>query len=498
MNRSNFGQNVFVLLSFLFLLSACGGGGSSGGGVDPGAGGAAAGTGTFDPATATYTFNLTSPVTVAPASGPPPVTDGGTVTVRVTVRDAGGNFPPSGTFVTVTPSPNVGTVIGDSNSDGVPETEGFGGTNTAANGVATFSYRADNEERGINLTVSLGPGTPTSVFRVIVDDGFDFDSATVTITGPSPISLNSTRQYTATILDGGGNPPPTSFNAQFNVSPIGGGGVVSPNNVNIDANGQGTFNFTAPNNAGTTTVRARVSQDGTNKDGTIAIQYQQDVFQFTSPANNSTVTVGTPQNMSFQWQVAGQGATTGQPLGGSGANASQITLNVSGGGGGGGFIVGGVGPQNPATVDAFNGGFAQAVQIAANTTGGAANVTATANGGFSNTLNLNFVGAPAQITVTPTNPTINSAQIQQFTVTVRDGANNPLSGINVTFQIDTCAGGGTPACPNNERFQPVTVNTNTNGQATSNYFSGNAGNAALQFFVTSNNSVQTFTAITVN
>lgn len=471
-----------VLVFFIALALAGCGGGSSGGSNDSRAGltgGGGAANNQFDIATAVLT--IVGPTRVAP---------NGVINLIARLLDANGNAPPSpGLFISLTPSPQRGTIA----ANGVPNN---GGDETNAQGEVPFTYTADNLEQRITITAQASQNgiTKTDTHVIQVDDGFDFASATVTITGPDVVSTGSTRNYTVTILDNNNQPPVTPLNVD--IAPTSGGGITNPNNANTDSSGQVPFTYQAPNNPTTATLTATAREGAATKTGNKQVQVRSDTFVFTQPANNATVTSGFPSRMQFDWRVAGSPVTTGQPLPNGGGTASQVTLNVTGGGGGGGFSVSGDTPQTTRSVDISNGNFNFPVDLVSGTAGGPATVNATANGGFSTTLNVTFVGEPTNISVQPQNPSISAGSSQPFTVTLTDGGGRPVGGPFINFEITDCAPGGAPPCPAPERFQPASARTNSNGQVTSSYFAGNTGTASLRF-VEPNSGVSTITNITV-
>ena len=464
MRRLAFLFAIVCCAALSLTLTGCGGGGGGGGSNSglTGGGGGTSGTSNFDIATATLV--ITGPSTVAP---------NGVINLVATLKDASGNAPDSpGLFISLTPNPQRGTIA----VGGVPNT---GGGNTNANGEVPFTYQADNQENTITITASASSGgtTKTDTHVITVDDGFNFTTATITITGPDSVPVNSSSPYTARIVDGMGRAPVTPLN--MNIQPT--QGTTSPNSGNTNANGEVTFNFNAPNNNASVTITVTAQENGATKTGTKNVQVLPNNFQFTSPADNSTVISGTPQALTINWTVGGAPVTTGQALPGGGT-ASQITLSVSGGGSGGGFRVNGGAPTNPVSVNASNGGFGPTVQIEANTAGGAATVTATANGGFSDTLPLNFRGSPSSLDLAVNPNNIPAGGSSTMTATVRDASGNALQGITVNFAIDTCAGGGAPPCPPNERVNPLSANTNASGQATS-FYTHQSGNPTGSAFV---------------
>ena len=133
-----------------------------------------------------------------------------------------------------------------------------------------------------------------------------------------------------------------------------------------------------------------------------------------------------------------------------------------------GTFAGGV---NTATTNAS--GVATSVTFTANATaGGPYSVVASVTGATSANFSLtNLAGAPASITATagtPQSATINTVFAAALQATVLDAANNPVSGVTVTFTAPTSGASGTFTGGVN------TATTNASGVATSAAFTANA------------------------
>lgn len=310
-----------------------------------------------------------------------------------------------------------------------------------------------------------------------VINGFDLAKATLTLSGPTTVGTGSVSQYTATLLDSNGVPPASPPGVPIELS-VSAGSTNPPGSSRTDNNGQVNFTFRAPNNGNQAVVRARVR----NRDGDfvlnqgITVNAQENVFQFTTPPENTQVRAGAAREIRLNWLIGNTGVSTGSVTTG---NPSAVQLTLEGRSAGGGFRIGGAGPvQDPATVNVSNGKFSKTVEVVAGDAGGPVNVVATASNGsqaLRDELALVFVGTPARIDPTPTNIRLQQQESTPLNVRVFDQKGAPLSNIPLRFNISICIDDqrNTTACTGSgEQITSELRTTDSTGRASTGFIAG--------------------------
>ncbi len=391
----------------------------------------------------------TAPVSVAVATNM-------SVSPTVTVRDAGNNVLNN---ISVTATASNGVTVSAGNS-----------ATTNPSGVATFTgVQLTGTIGSRTMTFTAGAATATSS-AITLSVGPAFAVANTVATSTVAVGTSMSPAPSVTVTDAGGNVVPSQLvtvTASNSVTVTAGGSATT--------NGSGVATFTGLQLSGSTGSRTLTYTAGTATQTSAA-------FNLTAGLSNTATINQVPTNVAVAATMSPAPTITITDAGGN--TLSGVTVNVTASGtatvlGGGSAVTNGSG------VATFNAlqltGTPQSTQLTFTAATGTATATASA-------ITLS-VGAPAsvQIGTAPTDVTVATTMSPSPTVTVRDQANNLLSGITVTA---TASGGRTVSAGN-------TASTNGSGVATFGalQLSGSAGSVTLTF--TAGTASATSTAITL-
>lgn len=340
-----------------------------------------AGTGPGNAAVSSVTILTSSPTIPSDGSSPADIT--------ALVRDTNNNLV-EGAFVAFGAS-----------SGGLAVTQ----ATTDVNGVATavLNNAGDVSLRTITVTAQVNNVADATTVDVV--------GTSLSLTGPASMVLNDTQTYTATLRDAGGNGVAGQVVAVSSAL----GNTLSAASLVTDSTGAAQFAVTAVN-GGTDTLTASVL---TLTIG-LMVSISADSFTFTAPVPppppiEIDLNLSTP--LIVNWLQGGVPVADGSTVNFS---TTRGTLSAA----------------SATTV----GGNATVNIISANA--GAATITASAPGGPTTTLDVEFVATvPNSITVQANPTTI--APIEQSTITavVRDPANNLVKNVTVDFQLTDVTGG---------------------------------------------------------
>jgi Bacterial Ig-like domain (group 1) len=435
-------------------------------------------------ATATLSANGSvaagTPITVTVSSGGvtgKTIVDVVNTSQTVTVTTSSPTMPSNGTAsATIT-----ALVLGSDNSlqAGVPVifTATSGGLSpaspitTGANGTAsvTLSTAGDPTNRAITVTATSGSSMNTVIVNVT--------GSAIAVSGPANVSEGTTSTYNVTLTDSGGAGIPsqpvtvtTSAADQIN-----GGTAGAPATITTGSNGQVSFTMTAAaGTAETLTVSALSTSVGAAKvTATQQVSVSTDSFAFSSPAANTTVTLGNSQAITVQW------------LNGGAPVADGTTVNFS--------TTRGLFAGNLVSTTATTSGGLATVDISS-TSAGPASITAGGTdpatmAAVSAQLPVTFVAStPASISVQASPATIStSAPDNQSTITatVRDSNDNLVAGVTVDFQLTDITGGS---------ISVGSAVTTSQGVASTTYTSSSTASANSNVKITA--SLPVFPAVT--
>jgi Bacterial Ig-like domain (group 1)/Invasin, domain 3 len=364
-----------------------------------------------------------------------------TTALQATVKDASNN-PLSGiTVVFSAPSSGPSATFGGSAS-----------VTTNSSGVATAPPLTANSQPGSYVVTATAAGLGSPANFSLTNVSGPPSSVTATAGTPQSTAINSAfaTALAATVKDASGNAV-NGVTVTFS-APSTGASATFGGSTTVTTNGSGVATappLTANGQTGSYTVTASVAGVATSAG-----------FSLTnlaaSPAS-ITATAGTPQSTTVNTAFATALQATVKD--GNNNPVSGITVIFAAPASGASATFGG-----STTVTTNGSGVATAPSLTANGQAGSYTVTASVAGvatpaGFSLT---NLAASPASITATagtPQSTTVNTAFATTLQATVKDGNNNPVSGIAVIFAA--------PASGASATFGgSTTVTTNGSGLAT--------------------------------
>ena len=336
---------------------------------------------------------------------------------------------------------------------------------TTTQGVATAAVFTANSTAGGPYTVTAtatGVGTPANFSLTNLAGAASTIAATAGTPQNATINTAFATQLQATVKDSFNNPV-SGVAVTFTAPGSGASGTFAGGVKTATTNAQGVATaavFTANSIAGTYSVTASVSG--------VASPASFSLTNLAGAASIITATAGTPQSATINTAFAVQLQATVTDSGNNPVSGVTVTFTAPASGASGTFASG----VNTATTNAQ--GVATAAVFTANSTaGGPYNVTASATGiGTPANFSLTNLGnPPANITAsagTPQSATISTAFATQLQATVTDSANNPVSGVAVTFTAPGSGASGTFA------GGVKTATTNAQGVATAAVFTANS------------------------
>lgn len=322
-------------------------------------------------------------------------------------------------------------------------------------------------------------------------------SATTTVTGSgttytvevSGITLSGT--VMASIPAGG------AVDASGNANT---GSTSTDNTVTYFAQSCGSAGFATKVDFGTGTHPYSVTTGDFNKDGSLDLATANLDSNNVSVLLNSCVPDTTPPTVTIN-QATGQADPTGtSPINFTvifseavtGFDSTDVTL--SGTAGATTATVTGSGTAYNVAVSGMTQNGTVIANIAAGRATDAAGNPNTASTSTDNTVTFTAFAASINATAgTPQSAPVNTAFAINLQATVRDGANNPLSGVTVTFNAPASGASGTFA----NGTKTTTATTNTNGVTTASIFTAN-GTAGSHNVTASTGSLSTTFALTNN
>lgn len=384
------------------------------------------------------TIGLTTNAPQIPSDGSSPAT------ITAIVRDANNQLM-SG--VQVSFQATSGGIAPTTTSTGV--TAGTTDSNGAA--AAALTTANDPTNRTITVTATANGASATVTVQVV--------GTQLTITGPSSLVLGAAGTYSVALTNSA-NTGIASKSVSLTSSL---GNPLSSATVTTDSTGHATFTLTA-NTAGTDNLSATAM--GLTTTDSVAISNQD--FEFTAPAANTLIPLGTPTSVSVLWKTGGA-PQTNQPVtfsttrGTFTGSAVQTTVNTDG-------------TTGVATVSVSS------------TTAGPAVITATGTG----------VSAQLAVTFVANNPTVIDVQASPasiptqgqstITATLRDAQNNLVQGQTVNFQLADNTGG---------HLSVASAVTNSQGQAQTVYTASTSSSGSNGVTVTAT-SINTVTSATLS
>jgi adhesin/invasin len=402
--------------------------------------------GVTTPAIYTMTNTPDSPVAIAIVSGTPQSTIVGTAFAApliAQVKDVFGNVVPGATITFLAPTVGaVGSFTGPTNSATVTtDTSGKATSPTLTGNLIAGSYTVSASIPGVafvnfNLTNTPAPAS-------IVASGAS--------TQTTPITTSFGTALQVTVRDTS-NLPVQGAIVTFAVVPATGGATATLSSLTATTNAAGVASVTATANGTAGSYQVTAGLAG------VATQLSFKLTNTAGAASSVLVTGGGTQST----QISAAFVTALQATVRDASNNPVSGVVVT-------FVVvpasGGATAALSALTATTNASGAASVTATANATAGSYTVTATAAGitGTILTYNLtNTVGVPVSISVIgggTQSTRVSTAFGTTLQVTVKDGSNNPVSGVAVTYVVVPAAGGATAT------LSALTATTNASGIA---------------------------------
>lgn len=277
-------------------------------------------------------------------------------------------------------------------------------------GVASASLTTDSDPRNRTVTVTAQAGGVSNSLSV------EISGTSISISGPSSISLGGSATYRVTLSDADGNgiagqPITLSTNR----------GTLSASNSTSSSNGSVDVQLSGGNTGGTATITASAYSGSSQVSATQDVVIAGDSFAFTAPDTATEVDLGVEQQVTIEWQV------DGNPV----ADGSQVQFSAT------------RGTLNPPTGLVTTSGGEASVGITS-TNSGTTTVTATdPDSGLSADLSFEFVATtPDSINLQASKTQLDLGETTEIIAVIRDASNNLVKNQEVSFRILEDGSGG--------------------------------------------------------
>ena len=344
--------------------------------------------------------------------------------LAVTVRDSSNNPVPAVNVTFTAPASGASGLFSNSTATITVATNasGIAAAPFTANATAGGPYTVTAAATGLSTVNFSLTNTPGTASTMTANAGTTPQSATVSTTFANALAV--------TVKDAGNNPV-SGVNVIFTAPGSGASGLFSNSTVTItvatNASGVASAPFTANATAGGPyTVAAAAT-------GLTTVNFS--LTNTAAAASTMTANAGTtPQSATVSTAFANALAVTVKDAGNNPVPGVNVTFTAPGSGASGLFTNSTV----TITVATNASGVASAPFTANATAGGPYTVTATATGLTGVNFSLtNAVGVPSTMTAnagtTPQSAIVSATFANSLAVTVKDAANNPVPGVNVTF-----------------------------------------------------------------
>ena len=276
-------------------------------------------------------------------------------------------------------------------------------------GVASAILTTDGDFRNRTVTISAQSGS--------VSDSVDVEisGTSLTVSGPSSISLNGSTPIRVALSDAEGNGIP---NEPISLSTT--LGSLSASSVTTDPNGFIDVQLNAGSTSGTATVSASAFGGSNAITASRSIVISDDSFGFTSPAANTEVDLGATQELVLRW------LENGNPV-----NGQLIKFTAT------------RGTLNPANGEVTTVNGEARIDISSSNAGLATVTASDPNSGLSTDLTFEFVATtPNEINLQASNTQLDLNETTEIIAIIRDANNNLVKNQEVTFNILQDGSGG--------------------------------------------------------
>ncbi|UCG73789.1 MAG: Ig-like domain-containing protein [Chromatiales bacterium] len=266
--------------------------------------------------------------------------------------------------------------------------------------IADLTNGNDPSNRSITVTVTAGAASAAIVVDVV--------GTSLSITGPTSLSLNDAAVYTILLEDSGGAgiPGETVTISSSN------GNTLSATSLVTGADGDVQVTLTAANGGDDTVTATALGETAQ-----IVVSVAADTFTITDPLEGAEIDLGAAQNITANWTVSGV------PQGGQTITFTTTRGTLSAG-------------------SAVTDGAGDASVSLSSTNAGPALITATTPTGISTTRNVEFVATVvATVSVQASPTTVSTGEQSEISALVRDSVGNLVKNQVVNFELTDITGG---------------------------------------------------------
>lgn len=305
-------------------------------------------------------------------------------------------------------------------------------TDASGSAQAILTNSSDPRNRTINVSASAGEVTGSVAIQAT--------GTSMSISGPTAVSIGSNATYTVRLTDSSGK----GISGETISLSGNGANTLSQASDTTSATGSVTLTFSAEN-SGSDTITVSAYSGSSRIQASVEVQVDPDSFLFNDPDPTvvETIDLNTTETLTVVLNSGGSlasGEVINFTASRGALSSSQDTTNASG----------------EATVDISS------------STGGPALITATTSSGLTATRQIEFIATnPTSIIIRADNTQLRPQQETEITAVLRDTQNNLVKGLPVIFSIVTDESNG-------ELLESQVI-TDSLGRATVTYRAGNTG-----------------------
>ncbi|MGH8541152.1 MAG: beta strand repeat-containing protein, partial [Stenotrophobium sp.] len=341
-------------------------------------------------------------------------------------------------------STNAGLVSG---SPGTTPYAATATNTTDKNGQAVVYLQSSKQQGTATVTVSEPLTGVSSNASVAFVSG---PAANISLSlAPTSVAAGGTASVNVQVTDTNGNPA-SGIVVSLSTTTNNSGGQFTAGLVNTDSNGRASTTYQAGPTLGTDTLKASLA-GGQSKTAPLTV-----TVGGASPIGSIALALGSASAVA---DGAALTAVTATVTDNSGHPLNNVTVNFSTSAG---LLQSGSTQSATVTATTNGSGTAQVFQVSPSLIG-SATITAS-TGGFSTSQQITFVaGPPSNIVLSVAPTSLVPGGTASVSAVVSDAHGNRVQNVAVTFNSTTAS------TPNGASFNPVTVTTNANGQAQTNY-----------------------------
>ena len=308
---------------------------------------------------------------------------------------------------------------------------------TSSSGVATVTLTSLGDARNRTITVTATAGSKSESVNVSAA------GTTLTISGPTAISLGDNATYTISLLDS------DDRGVSGETLLVDADGNASTGNVITDASGSAVVTVTA-NTGGTATLRA-TAFSGTPYAISSELEFEvsDDSFSFTSPAPLSEIPLNTNQDITVSWTVDGSPVADGEVIEFSTTRGTFQSTGTS-------------------VAQATTSSGTATVSISSLDTGIAEITASPSSDDITTTLKTEFVATtPSSLKLNATRTQLIPGESSDITAVVKDASGNLVKNVDVVFSLSDVTGGSISRGTDSTNSQGIARTTYTASDSSS-------------------------------